>query len=211
MRFVTSHSDPRREMDRLIAEMERVNQNAIRTATNDVKLAWRAQIVGAGLGQRLGNTIRADVYPKGQNTMNAAGFLHSKAPNIISSFESGAVIKARNARFLVIPTAAAGGSRGRQSLTPADWERRTGLKLRLVLRPGKNALLVADGARISKSGRAVRKGGRRRADGILRGEQSAVMFVLVPQARIAKRLDLIRQADAIANALYTRLSPDQPF
>jgi hypothetical protein len=35
-----------------------------------LKSAWRGQITGAGLGQRLANTIRAQTYPKGRNSLD---------------------------------------------------------------------------------------------------------------------------------------------
>ena len=40
-------------------------------AGTHLKSAWRGQITGAGLGQRLANTIRQQAYPKGRNSLNA--------------------------------------------------------------------------------------------------------------------------------------------
>ena len=37
-----------------------------------LKYAWRVQITGAGLGQRLANTIRSQTYPKGRNSLDSA-------------------------------------------------------------------------------------------------------------------------------------------
>ena len=40
-----------------------------------LKSAWRTQITGAGLGQRLANTIRSQTYPKGRNSLDAAALV----------------------------------------------------------------------------------------------------------------------------------------
>ena len=42
---------------------ERAVTAATREAGNSLKTAWRAQITGAGLGQRLARTIRAEQFP----------------------------------------------------------------------------------------------------------------------------------------------------
>jgi hypothetical protein len=75
------------------------------------------------------------------------------------------------------------------------------MRLRFVYRPGKASLLVADDARINSAGLARRKGGRRRKDGILTGAQTVVIFFLVPQVSIRKKLDLIRDAETVAAQL----------
>jgi hypothetical protein len=54
---------------------------AMREAGNGLKTDWRAQITGAGLGQRLANTIRSENYPSGKPSLNAAALVWSKAPN----------------------------------------------------------------------------------------------------------------------------------
>lgn len=50
--------------------------------------------------------------------------------------------------------AAAGKSRGGGRITPVEWERRTGLRLRFVHRRSGPSLLVAEG-RLNKAGSAV--------------------------------------------------------
>lgn len=44
-----------------------------------IKTDWRGQIVQAGLGRRLGNTVRSEVYPKSGGSLNAAALVWSKA------------------------------------------------------------------------------------------------------------------------------------
>ncbi|OEJ63865.1 hypothetical protein BEN30_17070 [Magnetovibrio blakemorei] len=49
-----------------------VTQNEqVREATNGLKLDLRQQIQGAGLGRRLANTWRSEVYPKGKKSIRA--------------------------------------------------------------------------------------------------------------------------------------------
>ena len=43
---------------------ERAVTAAVREAGTSLKLAWRRQIVGAGLGPRLANSVRSEVFPK---------------------------------------------------------------------------------------------------------------------------------------------------
>ena len=50
-------------------------------------------------------------------------------------------------------------------------------------------------------GLAAAKRGRRRRDGMLTGAETVVIFLLVPQVRLRKRLDLDRDAAAAAAAL----------
>jgi hypothetical protein len=49
----------------------------------------RGQVTGAGLGERLAKSWRGDLYPKGGMSINAAGFVYTKAPEIIGAFAYG--------------------------------------------------------------------------------------------------------------------------
>ena len=57
------------ELDQILADEVRIAEQAvtlsIREATDGLKTELRSQITGAGLGQRLANTWRGEVYPKG--------------------------------------------------------------------------------------------------------------------------------------------------
>jgi len=212
MRFTTGRDDMLAMTNGTILLIERAHQRAIGSATEAIKKGWRGQVRAAGLGAKLPNTIRSRVYPAGQPSMDAAGLVYARSrgpAKIIGSFERGVTIRSRDGFWLAIPTPEAGRGRFGRKFTPLTWERHTGLRLRFVYRPGQSSLLVTDGARVNARGQARRKGGRRRkTDGILSGEQTVVIFVLVPQARISKRLDLIRQADAIAGGLVSRVTLD---
>lgn len=168
---------------------EKAVTTAMQNAGAGLKADWRGQITGAGLGQRLARTIRAANYPKGQPSLNAAALVWSKAPVIIGTHDTGPLIRSKDGFWLAIPTPAAGkGARGRR-LSPGEWERRRGLRLRFVFRRRGPSLLVADG-RLNNRGLGVAS---RSKTG--RGKATVPIFLLVPQVKLAKRLDLARDAE----------------
>ena len=122
----------------LMAAEIKAGEKAVSTATREagtgLKTAWRGQITGAGLGQRLAKSIRSQSYPKAGTSLNAAALVWSKAPTIISAHATGPLIRSKTGFWLAIPTEAAGrGFRGGR-ITPGEWERRRGLRLRFVYR-----------------------------------------------------------------------------
>lgn len=201
MRSTTNAAELHKELLQDYEAGERAVTAAMDAAQASVKTLWRDQVQRAGLGQRLSKSIRGVRYPRSGFSMNAAAMIWTRAPNIISAHERGAVIRSNDGFWLAIPTDAAGRGRQGRKMTPLDWERRNGRGLRFVFRPGRPALLVADDARINNAGLARRKGGRRRKDGILTGAQTVVIFILVPQAKLQKKLDLMRDAGAVARRL----------
>jgi hypothetical protein len=188
--------DVREIMEAEATASRRAVTRGIKAAGDGLKADWRGQVEGAGLGSRLARSVRSGVWPKGRESRDAATMVWSRAPRIIDAFERGALIRSSSGFFLAIPTEAAGTKGlGRTRITPGSWEQRTGLKLRFVYRPGKPALLVADGARINVRGRAVMSRAKARRDGMQRGAVTAVIFILVPQVQLRKRLDLFGAAD----------------
>jgi hypothetical protein len=173
----------------------------IGSAGRALQAGWRAQVLSAAFGQRLANTIRAKLYPKGRPSLGAASLVWTKAPEIVHAHDAGVLIRSKDAFWLAIPQPAAGSLPGNARMTPLAFERRTGLRLRFVYRRGRPSLLVVDDARISSAGRAVANRGKRRKDGILTGATTVVVFVLVPQVKLPKRLDLERLARATAERL----------
>jgi hypothetical protein len=107
---------------------------AMREAGTGLKTAWRSQITGAGLGRRLANSMRSQTYPKTGESLNAAALVWSKASVIVGAHDTGPLIRSKDGFWLAIPTEAAGrGLRGGK-ITPGEWERRRGLRLRFVYR-----------------------------------------------------------------------------
>lgn len=172
-----------------IAAGERAVSAAIREAGTGLKTAWRGQITGAGLGRRLANSIRSQSYPKAGESLNAAALVWSKAPVIVGAHNSSPLIRSKNGFWLAIPTPAAGKSARGGRITPGEWERRSGLRLRFVYRRRGPSLLVAEG-RLNARGRAVASRSRTG-----RGVTTVPIFLLVPQVKLPKRLDLDRDAE----------------
>jgi hypothetical protein len=159
---------------------------AMREAGTQLKSDWRGQITQAGLGRRLGNSIRSQTYPKVGESIDAAALVWSKAPVIIGAHDTGPLIRSKDGFWLAIPTEAAGkGARGGR-ITPGEWERRRGLRLRFVYRRRGPSLLVAEG-RLNNRGLGVAS---RSKTG--RGKATVPIFLLVPQVKLRKRLDLAR-------------------
>ncbi|WP_323034917.1 DUF6441 family protein [Pararhodobacter sp.] len=178
-----------------VAAGERAVTSAMRQAGTDLKSAWRGQITGAGLGARLGNSIRLVSYPRSGESLNAAALVWSKAPVIIGAHDTGPLIRSKNGFSLAIPTPAAGKSTRGGRITPGEWERRTGLRLRFVYRRSGPSLLVAEG-RLNSKGRAVPSRSRTG-----RGLATVPIFLLVPQVKLRKRLDLARDAERAVDSV----------
>lgn len=182
-----------------IAAGEKAVSAAMREAGTSLKSDWRAQITGAGLGRRLANSIRSQTFPKSSNSLNAAALVWSKAPVIIGAHDTGPLIRSRDGFWLAIPTPAAGKSIRGGRITPGEWERRTGLRLRLIYRRRGPSLLVAEG-RLNTKGRAVAS---RSKTG--RGLTTVPIFLLVPQVKLRKRLDLARDAQRAVDGVPGRV------
>ncbi|MBR28423.1 MAG: hypothetical protein CML46_16005 [Rhodobacteraceae bacterium] len=172
-----------------VAAGQRAVTAATREAGTGLKTAWRLQITGAGLGRRLANSIRYQTFPRAGESLDAAALVWSKAPVIVGAHDTGPLIRSKDGFWLAIPTEAAGrGLRGGK-ISPGEWERRRGLRLRFVHRRRGPSLLVAEG-RVNSRGVGVAS---RSKTG--RGRATVPIFLLVPQVRLPKRLDLARDAD----------------
>ena len=183
-------------MAQQVAAAEKATSKAMQIAGGDLKSAWRQQVVSAGLGTRLGNTVRNLNFPKGQTSLRAASLVYTKAPRILSAFERGATIRSKSGFYLAIPTEAAGLAPGGRRFTPGEWERRRGIKLRFVYRPRGGSLLVAENARMNTKGIAAIS---RSKTG--RNQVTVPIFILVPQVRLNKRLRLMEAADAAISSV----------
>jgi Family of unknown function (DUF6441) len=153
----------------------------------DQRRAWRAA------RQQL-----ADQHYSNQK-LDAASLVYTKALQIIRAFDEGAAIRSRRGRFLAIPTenAPRKGTDGRR-ISPSTFPEHRFGPLRFVPRPTGPSLLVVDGLRASFSRQTGElRGFRRVTDRARRSGQgltTVVMFLLVPQVKLGKRLDVARAA-----------------
>ena len=157
----------------LVEYMEREYQNCARAVTkgvslaaNGLKIAMRTQVKSAGLGARLANTWRGDVYPKAKNSVSAASVVYTKAQKIMEGFEYQTVVRGKDGLWRAIPTAAISKRIRNKRMTPALYERSKGVRLRFVYRKNGASLLVHEQKR-----------------------KTIVAFVLVPQVRMPKLIN----------------------
>jgi len=180
-----------------LRNLERAVTAGTRDAGRGLKIELRRQVASAGLGQRLANSWRDKHYPN--QKLDAASLVYTKAPQIIRAFDEGAVIRSRRARFLAIPTenAPRKGTDGKR-ISPSTFPEHRFGPIRLVPRQSGPSLLVVDGLRASFSRKTGELRGFRRATDRARergeGLTTVVMFLLVPQVKLRKRLDVPRAA-----------------
>lgn len=196
-----------------VAAGERAAMKAVRNVSDRAKLRLRDQVTGAGMGPRLANTWRANVYPSHGQSLNAAALVFTKAPIIVRAFDEGVTIRSKEGFWLAIPTDAvpknvsfndaSGVRQNRKRVTPGGLERALGVRLRFVYRPGKASLLVLDDARINKRGFA--RQASKTAIAKQRGVATVVMFILVPQVRLPKRFDVAKVEATALSELETEI------
>ena len=164
-----------------IAAGERAVTAAVREAGTGLKLGWRGQITGAGLGRAARELDPVGGVPEGgrQSQRRGGGLVEGAGDH--RRARRRAADPSRNGLWLAIPTPAAGKALGGRQITPAAWERRTGLGC---------------GSSIAGPGRACSS--RR---GRSSGAATAPIFLLVPQVKLPKRLDLARDAERAHDAV----------
>jgi hypothetical protein len=186
------------DMQAELRDLERAVATGTRDAGRGLRTELRRQVTSAGLGPRLANSWRDRHYPN--RKLDAASLVYTKAPQIIRAFDGGVVIRSRRGRFLAVPTenAPRKGTDGRRISPNTFPEHRFG-PLRFVPRPSGPSLLVVDGLRASFSRQTGQLRGFRRATGRARqrgqGLTTVVMFLLVPQVKLRKRLDVARATE----------------
>ncbi|WP_018261889.1 DUF6441 family protein [Methylobacterium sp. WSM2598] len=206
MRFSASAPDVRKALSGSEVQIARSVTAGMRQVADGLKEDLRDDVRKAGFGQRLANTWRGRTFPTSGESVDAAAYVSSNAPKLIDAFDRGVTISAKGGKYLAIPTADAGvrqvsarrakGSTG-SGLTPAAWERETGVKLRFVpTRTG--GVLVADAYYRRQAARFQRRKSFKaiREAGPASDRSFVVIFVLVRQAKLRKRLDI----DAVAHA-----------
>jgi hypothetical protein len=181
-----------------LRDIERAVAAGTRDAGRGLRTELRRQVASARLGQRLANSWRDKHYPN--RKLDAASLVYTKAPQIIRAFDESAVIRSRRGRFLAIPTenAPRKGADGKR-ISPSTFPEHRFGPLRFVARQSGPSLLVVEGLRASFSRKSGELRGFRRATERARrsgqGLTTAVMFLLVPQVKLRKRLDVARAAE----------------
>lgn len=185
------------------------NTRAMKRAAAVLKDELRDQVKAAGMSQRLANTWRDQVYPKGRRSLTPAGYVWSNAPAIVDSYARGVTIRPLGAKkFLWIPTKAVPreGSRGKRAMSPTDVE--VLFNQDLIIRNGKRRTKLAFVRAVrAKNGRGFRQAtaGRARQG---RAAELTLMFVLVPFVVKPKLFDLDAAAEQAADRFVTYLGEE---
>ena len=217
-------------------DLARIQTATVREATtlfrDDVRQETRQAFIGRkDFRNRLPMAWRMRAYPEAGASLDPAGWVYVRGPRpgsgsnatsaatLIDAFQRGVTIGARRGGWLAVPTDAAGqraptlgaAKVGRFSqterITPAGFERRSGMKLRFVpASPGK-ALLVVDSAKRDRLQRAVPYGKGRGSKLYGPAGHTIVVFTLLRQVRLPKRLDFTKAekaADLRWNSLLSK-------
>lgn len=194
MKIKTSFPNVAMIMEREIRAGQAALNKAIKQGTADLKRGWRGQIMEAGLGLRLSNSVRSVFRPDKRLRLDAFGVVYSSADKIIDAHDKGGVIKSKDGGWLVVPTDAAPKGAGGSRLSVAEVERRIG-RLIFIYRKRGPSLLIAQ-ARLTKKGKAAKS---RSKTG--RGLSSIPIFFLYPQVHLPKRLNLQSDIDKVSRSL----------
>lgn len=187
-----------KDMEREFVTITGAIKTGTKEATDGLKNDLRQQVTSAGMGTRLANAWRSRVYEnKGHD---AAGFVYSQAPQIIEAFDKGVLIKPKaGGMWLAVPTSAA-PKRGKdgKKITPLNFPEAKLGKLEFVYRKNGASFLVVHNVRASYSKKTGQlRGFRKASDTALRtgkGLSTAIMFILIRQVKLDKRLDVARAA-----------------
>jgi Family of unknown function (DUF6441) len=182
---------------------------SVRAGTEILKAEVREETAAAfSLSHRLPKAWRSSVFPRSGSSVDASGWVavRNTAADIIQSAIQATTIFARGGKWLAIPTPDAGrfglragrqgsgattGGRGnRERITPAGFERRTGMKLRFVPDNGRRAFLIADAAQLTRGLIAPYRSRGRGSRLYGPAGKSIVAFVLVRSVQTRKRMDL---------------------
>lgn len=177
---------------------------ATKEATNGLKKSLRQDVIGSGLGVRLSRTWRGEIYNDRTDTVK--GFVYSRAAEIIESFDQGTVIRPGSGnKYLAIPTENAlkfigqGKGKKRKKGSPQNYIEKFGKdSLRFArLGNGTRVLVAERGVRTSRETGEFKsfKNPSKRALKTNTGLATVVMYILIPSAKIPKKLDVEKVAD----------------
>lgn len=202
-------------VDHALSEEFRALSHRVRLATEragrDILLKPLREMTRHALNsKKLPTTWRGALYPKGATpTLSPAFYAYSKAPTIMQTFEKGVTIAAQHGKFLAIPTIETGRETRhfrRKKLTPEQWVKEN--RVALVFRPTSyGGVLVAELERF----RTKKRKGQKTRSFVVRRQKPVVMFILLKQVRLRKRLDLAglaTRAGASYRAIYQAAAND---
>lgn len=182
-------SDLRKAAKEIAKEIEQDATVAMGKTADWAKRELRQQTMTGQLGARMAQTWQNKLYPERRNSMDVAGYVYSKAPEIVSSFMDGTSILPRNGRFIWIPTKAVPRGKKRRRMDPVDTAAHFGQKFIIRrMKTGNLGAFIVRELGFKKGGtlKKVRKG--RLAYGAK--TELVLMFTLVRRVRNEEVFDL---------------------
>lgn len=176
-----------RKVQYLTAVKESVQEEA-----KDVQQKLRDDVTGAGLGQKVANAWRLEVYPARSLSYTPSALLFSRAAHIIEAHSRGEPIRAKSGSLAVpIPGTPAAEVRVPRGGGRVELMRRRFGELTLIVNRRGLAMLVANNVRQTVSGRYRANTGRSqgRVFSRLTGGASLPLFWIVREVRMQKRLN----------------------
>lgn len=171
--------------DRIVRRYLTAGTNAVAETTKALERRLEAATQAAVPG-RLWRAWKSDAYPKRGPAREPVGLVYlngnHRTRGAMQFWTQPGEVRGKRGQYLAVPLPAA-GPRGRaRDLSPGEWERRHGIRLRFVYRPGRASLLVADQAVLSGRARVARSNSARRIE-VGRGSATVPIFVLLPLVR----------------------------
>ena len=176
----------RRQKNSIIKLVLAAGTEAIREQTRAVERDLEG-ITRVAVKGRLWRGWKSEAYPRKGAARKPEGVIWfnggARSKGAIKFFTESGRVRQKDGGFFAIPTKDAGARGRKRDLTPAEWELRTGVKLRFVYNKGGASVLVADNVVKSRQrgGGAVlpqnaggKPGARARKSG------TKVIFTLIP-------------------------------
>lgn len=206
IRISVSEKELRDAADSLIRDLLGDLRDAVSDETRgleqDLEKITRLSVKG-----KLWRAWKSDVFPKSGIANEPRGRViingGRRSVGAMTFFTREGRITAGGGGYLAIPTDAAGPRGARRDLTPGEWEKRTGKKLRFVYRRGRPSLLVLDDARITGR-KGVARGRITKRQGPGYGA-TVVVFVLLPYVDFSPRFAVGPLIDRREDMLKTNI------
>lgn len=192
--------------DKLVRDYLTAGTSAVSGTTKRLERKLETATQSAVPG-RLWRAWQSSAFPRSGPARNPVGTVWLKGNSrgrtggAITFWTQPGEIRGKRGQFLAVPLPAA-GPRGRgRDLTPGEWERRTGQRLRFVYRRGRASLLVADNAVLGgRNGSARPLSDLRAAGDQRRGKRryaaTIPIFVLLPVVKFRNAFAIEPMIDA---------------
>lgn len=186
----------------------------MKTLASDIKAEARANIKGAGLGTKMANALRVDLYPRDGESIGAALAVYSNV-SYSGAFEEGADLQAKG-QYMWVPFSNTPKKLGKGGFNFRTYKAKFGTgSLSYINTPGGKPPLLALRVKTKRGGVST----KRVTQGMLgkkpeEGANTIVpVFFGIKSAKIDKRTDVTgvveKNVARFASLYFSNLNPDQ--